>query len=77
MFSIKLHYSGEFINFLGRKYIKVKVKYIDLLDIDTFCVHDVDLIMQSLECVEEGTLLYYHFKKSFSDLNVGLYGLSI
>lgn len=62
--------------FLHRKYIKGKVKYIDLLDMDKFFVHDIDEIMESLNCINEGKLLYYHFKKPFSDLDVGLYALT-
>nr|KAJ0228567.1 hypothetical protein LSAT_V11C100044140 [Lactuca sativa] len=30
----------------------------------------------SLDCVEEGKLLYYHFKKPFSNLDIGLYALA-
>ena len=65
MFSTRLHYNGEFTKFPGRKFMKGKVKYIDLSDSDTFCVHEID----------EGKLLYYHFKKPFLDLDVGLYVL--
>ncbi|CAI9292677.1 unnamed protein product [Lactuca saligna] len=54
VFSIKLHYSGEFTKFPSRKYVKGKVKYIDLLDSDTFYVHDTDEIMEELHQVEEG-----------------------
>ncbi|CAI9292676.1 unnamed protein product [Lactuca saligna] len=53
VFSIKLHYSGEFTKFPSRKYVKGKVKYIDLLDSDTFYVHDTDEIMEELHQVEE------------------------
>lgn len=43
---------------------------------DTFCVHDIDEIMESLDCAKEGKLLYYHFNKPFSDLDIGLYALA-
>ena len=65
MFSIRLHYSGEFTKFPDRKYVKGKVKYVDLLDSDTLCVHDIDEIMEELHQVEEGKLLYYYFRKTF------------
>nr|KAJ0209959.1 hypothetical protein LSAT_V11C400177530 [Lactuca sativa] len=76
IFSIRLFYGGEFMKFPGRRYIKGKERYIDLLDIDEFCVHDIDEMMETLGCVEEGKLLYYHFKRPFSDLDFGLFALA-
>lgn len=76
MFSIKLHYSREFTKFPRRKYVKGKVKYIDLLYSDILCVHEIDEIMEELHQVEEDKLLYYHFIKPLSDLNVGSYTLA-
>ncbi|CAI9283347.1 unnamed protein product [Lactuca saligna] len=75
-FSIKLFYNGVFTKFHGRRYIKGKVKYVDLLDIDEFSIHDIDEMMDILGCVEEGKLLYYHFKRPLSDLDTGLYALA-
>nr|KAJ0192876.1 hypothetical protein LSAT_V11C800410730 [Lactuca sativa] len=76
IFSIRLFYGGEFTKFPGRRYVKRKERYIDLLDIDEFCVHSIDEMMDILGCVEEGKLLYYHFKRPFSDLDFGLFALA-
>ena len=75
IFSIWLYHGGEFTKFPGRKYIKGKQTYIDLLDMDTFSVHDIDEMMEQLGYVDEGIPLYYHFKRPFSDLDFGLFAL--
>lgn len=52
--------------------------YADLLDIDTFSVHDIDDMMEQLGYVDEGIPLYYHFKKNpLSDMDFGLFSLGI
>ncbi|CAI9276997.1 unnamed protein product [Lactuca saligna] len=76
IFSIRFFYGGEFTKFPGRKYIKGNERYVYLLDIDEFCVHHIDEMMETLGCVEEGKLLYYHFKRPFSDLDFGLFALA-
>nr|KAJ0212945.1 hypothetical protein LSAT_V11C400228200 [Lactuca sativa] len=76
IFSTRLFYGGEFTKFPGRRYVKGKERYVDLLDIDEFCVHDIDEMMETLSCVEEGKLLYYHFKRPFLDLDFGLFALA-
>ncbi|CAI9265245.1 unnamed protein product [Lactuca saligna] len=48
-----LYHGGEFTKFPGRKYIKGKQTYIDLLDMDTFSVHDIDEMMEQLGYVDE------------------------
>ncbi|CAI9303348.1 unnamed protein product [Lactuca saligna] len=53
IFSIKLFYNGVFTKFPGRRYIKGKVKYVDLVDIVEFSVHDIDEMMDILGYVEE------------------------
>ena len=63
-------------SFPGRRYVNGKERYVDLLDIDEFCVHDIDEMMETLGCVEEGKLLYYHFKRPFSELDFGLFALA-
>ncbi|CAI9300545.1 unnamed protein product [Lactuca saligna] len=54
MFSIRFRYGGVFTKFPGRKYIKGKMKYIDDIDSDLFSVHDMDEMMELLDCVEPG-----------------------
>nr|KAJ0213269.1 hypothetical protein LSAT_V11C400184090 [Lactuca sativa] len=75
IFSISLYHGGEFTKFPRRKYIKGKQTYVDLLDMDTFSVHDIDEMMEQLGYVDEGIPLYYHFKRPFSDLDFGLFAL--
>ncbi|CAI9283529.1 unnamed protein product [Lactuca saligna] len=76
IFSIKLFYNGVFTKFPERRYIKGKEKYVDLVDIAEFSVHDIDEMTDILGCVEEGKSLYYHFKRPLSDLYTGLFALA-
>nr|KAJ0203893.1 hypothetical protein LSAT_V11C500293290 [Lactuca sativa] len=76
IFSVRLHHGGQFTKFPGRKYIKGKQNYVDLLDIDTFSIHDIDEIMEELGHIDsDETLLYYHFLRPFGDLDFGLFAL--
>ncbi|CAI9265818.1 unnamed protein product [Lactuca saligna] len=75
MFSIRLNYGGVFTKFPGRKYIKGKMNYIDDIDSDLFLVHDMDEIMELIDCVEPSKSIYYHFKRLTWDLDFGLYSL--
>lgn len=76
IFSVKLHHGGEFTNFPGRKYVRGKVNYVDLVDMDTFSVHDIDDLMEELGYCEEGNLLFYHFLRPTADLDFGLFALA-
>nr|KAJ0201073.1 hypothetical protein LSAT_V11C600321680 [Lactuca sativa] len=67
IFSIRLFYGGKFTKFPGRRYVKGKERYIDLLDIDEFCVHDIDEMMETLGYVEEDFGLFA--LASDSDIN--------
>nr|KAJ0216526.1 hypothetical protein LSAT_V11C300153300 [Lactuca sativa] len=74
IFSVRLHHGGQFTKFPGRKYIKGKQNYVDLLDIDTFSIHDIDEMMEELGHIDsDQTLLYYHFMRPFGDLDFGLF----
>nr|KAJ0212334.1 hypothetical protein LSAT_V11C400177300 [Lactuca sativa] len=73
--SICLVYGGEFTKFLGRKYIKGQHKFVDLIDNDLFSIHDIDDMMEELGYVEEGRIMYYHFKRPLRDLDFGLFAL--
>ncbi|CAI9282986.1 unnamed protein product [Lactuca saligna] len=48
MFSIKLHHGGNFTKLPNTKYVKGEVRYIDLVDIDEFSVHELDAMMLEL-----------------------------
>ena len=76
MFSIRMHHGGEFTSFPGRKYIRGKQTFVDLLDIDTFSVHDIDEMMEDLGYASVGKPLYYHFQRSFGNLDFGLFALA-
>lgn len=47
----------------------------DLIDNDLFSVHDIDDMMEELGYVEEGKVMYYHFKRPLGDLDFGLFAL--
>nr|KAJ0209391.1 hypothetical protein LSAT_V11C400179930 [Lactuca sativa] len=51
------------------KYIKGKQTYVDLLDMDTFSLHDIDVMMEQLGYCDEVLPLYYYFGRQFSDLD--------
>ncbi|CAI9281018.1 unnamed protein product [Lactuca saligna] len=76
MFSIRMHHGGEFTSFPGRKYIRGKQTFVDLLDIDTFSVHDIDEIMEDLGYALIGKPHYYHFQRPLGDLDFGLFALA-
>ncbi|KAL4577821.1 hypothetical protein LXL04_013935 [Taraxacum kok-saghyz] len=76
IFSIRLHHGGEFTKYPGRKYIKGKENFVDLLDIDKFSIHDLDDIVEYFDYVEDGKLMFYHFLMPLSSLDYGLYALA-
>nr|KAJ0188141.1 hypothetical protein LSAT_V11C900461360 [Lactuca sativa] len=76
MFSIRMHHGGEFTSFPRRKYIRGKQTFVDLLDIDTFSVHDIDEMMEDLGYASIGKPLYYHFQRPLGDLDFGLFALA-
>ena len=75
IFSISLYHGGEFTKFPRRKYIKGKQTYVDLLDMDTFSLHDIDVMMEQLGYCDEVLPLYYYFGRQFSDLDSRLFAL--
>ncbi|KAI3503301.1 hypothetical protein L1887_31741 [Cichorium endivia] len=77
VFSIRLHHGGTFTSFPGRKYLKGKEDYVDLLDIDKFSIHDIDDMMEELGHIgEQLSTLYYHFQRPLGDLDFGLFALA-
>ncbi|CAI9293936.1 unnamed protein product [Lactuca saligna] len=76
MFSIRMHHGGEFTSLPGRKYIRGKQTFVDLLDIDTFSVHDIDEMMEDLGYASIGKPLYYDFQRPLGDLDFGLFALA-
>nr|KAJ0206861.1 hypothetical protein LSAT_V11C500294990 [Lactuca sativa] len=77
IFFISLYHGGEFTKFPRRKYIKGKQTYVDLLDMDTFSVHDIDEMMEQLGYVDEAwknPITYVHkVPKSIKNSDKGNY----
>ncbi|KAK1424718.1 hypothetical protein QVD17_20056 [Tagetes erecta] len=71
LFSLEIHHGGEFVNKPRRKYVKGKVSYVDLVDSDTFSVHEVDGMMQELGYLPD-EVMYYSYKIPDKDLDVGM-----
>lgn len=71
MFGIQFPYGRVFTNFPDREYINGKIAYIDKIDNVLFLVHDINEMMEILDCVEEGKVIYYHFKRPNWDLDFG------
>nr|KAJ0210379.1 hypothetical protein LSAT_V11C400172510 [Lactuca sativa] len=60
----------------GRKYIKGKQNYVDLLDNDIFSINNIDEMMEELGHIDSNqTLLYYYFLRPFGALDFGLFAL--
>nr|KAJ0213339.1 hypothetical protein LSAT_V11C400157690 [Lactuca sativa] len=74
MFTIKLHHGGNFTKLLNTKYVKGEVRYIDLVDIDDFSVHELDAMMLELG-YSVPPVIYYHFRIPHEDLDFGLRAL--
>nr|KAJ0227649.1 hypothetical protein LSAT_V11C100003630 [Lactuca sativa] len=74
MFSIKLHHGGNFTKLPNTKYVKGEVRYIDLVDIDEFSVHELDAMMLELG-YSVPPVIYYHFRIPHEDLDFGLRAL--
>nr|KAJ0217201.1 hypothetical protein LSAT_V11C300120200 [Lactuca sativa] len=74
MFNIKLHHGGNFMKLPNTKYVKGEVRYIDLVDIDEFSVHELDAMMLELG-YSVPPVIYYHFRIPHEDLDFGLRAL--
>ncbi|CAI9286865.1 unnamed protein product [Lactuca saligna] len=74
LFTIELRHGGKFTPFPNVRYVKGKVTYIDLVDIDEFSVHELDAMMLELGYVVP-PVIYYHFRIPNEDLIFGLRAL--
>ncbi|CAI9291361.1 unnamed protein product [Lactuca saligna] len=74
MFTIKLHHGGNFMKLPNTKYVKGEARYIDLVDIDEFPVHELDAMMLELG-YSVPPVIYYHFRIPYEDLDFGLRAL--
>nr|KAJ0226385.1 hypothetical protein LSAT_V11C100024700 [Lactuca sativa] len=74
IFSIELHHGGSFTKFPNIRYINGQVRYFDVVDIDEFSVHELDLMMRELGY--DGTeIMYYHFRLPNEGFDFGLRAL--
>nr|KAJ0207297.1 hypothetical protein LSAT_V11C500268620 [Lactuca sativa] len=78
MFCMLLNHGGKFTDFPGRKYVNGKRHYVELIDIETFYVHDIDDMMVKLGYIDENlhVEMYYHFRRPLCDLDFGLFALA-
>nr|KAJ0200387.1 hypothetical protein LSAT_V11C600312110 [Lactuca sativa] len=78
MFCMLLNHGGKFTDFPGRKYVNGKRHYVELIDIETFSVHDIDDMMVKLGYIDENlhVEMYYHFRRPLCDLDFGLFALA-
>ncbi|CAI9301126.1 unnamed protein product [Lactuca saligna] len=74
IFSIELHHGGSFTKFPNIRYINGQVRYFDVVDIDEFSVHELELMMRELGY--DGTeIMYYHFRLHNEGFDFGLRAL--
>nr|KAJ0227088.1 hypothetical protein LSAT_V11C100000450 [Lactuca sativa] len=74
MFTIKLHHGGEFTKFPNVNYIEGTVTYVDMVDIEEFSIHEMDVIMKGLG-YSVPPVIYYHFRVPKGDMHFGLWAL--
>ncbi|XP_022008109.1 uncharacterized protein LOC110907434 [Helianthus annuus] len=76
LFTLRLHHGGRLTQPPGRMYVGGKIDHVDLIDIDKFSVHEVDLMLDILGYngrVEPMCYMFLHPKKN---LDQGLEHLS-
>ncbi|CAI9288181.1 unnamed protein product [Lactuca saligna] len=71
IFSIELHRGGSFTKFPNIRYINGQVRYFDVVDIDEFFVHELDLMMRELG-YDSTEIMYYHFRLPNEGFDFGL-----
>ncbi|KAJ9567651.1 hypothetical protein OSB04_003617 [Centaurea solstitialis] len=72
--TLKIHHGGRFTKFPGRQYVKGKTHYVELVDTDTFSVHELEDMMHEVG-YKTPRPTYYHFLVSGKDLDCGLHAL--
>nr|KAJ0225096.1 hypothetical protein LSAT_V11C100003530 [Lactuca sativa] len=60
IFSIELHHGGNFINFPNIRYTNGQARYFDVVDIDEFYAHELDLMMREIG-YDSTEIMCYHF----------------
>ncbi|CAI9301373.1 unnamed protein product [Lactuca saligna] len=71
LFTIKLYHRGEFTKFLDVQYIDGSVNYVDMVNIETFSVHELDIIMKGSR-YGVPPVIYYHFLVPGGDFHFSL-----
>ena len=65
---MRINHGGYFTKFPGRRYIRGKHNFVDLIDTEKFSVHELDAIMLELGYPEDSQM-YYHYLTPGSDLD--------
>ncbi|GKC22940.1 hypothetical protein Tco_1025090, partial [Tanacetum coccineum] len=74
LFSVKLNHAGHFSRSPGREYLSGKVDFVDLLDSESFYVHEIHEIIFKLK-YNKNAIMFYHFMIPEIDLDYGLLAL--
>ncbi|CAI9268949.1 unnamed protein product [Lactuca saligna] len=74
MFSIELHHGERFTKFPRISCIEGKLDHVNLVDMDEFYVHELDVVMLNLG-YEVPLVIYYHYQLPNGDLEFGLRAL--
>ncbi|KAJ9555992.1 hypothetical protein OSB04_010606 [Centaurea solstitialis] len=71
---LQIHHGGRFTKFPGRQYVKGKTHYVELVDTDTFSVHELEDMIHEVG-YKTPRPTYYHFLVPGKDLDCGLHAL--
>ncbi|KAL8232440.1 hypothetical protein R6Q57_002218 [Mikania cordata] len=61
LLAMKLYYGGMLTEPPGRTYVGGKNHHIDIIDIEKFFVHEVDLMLEELGCCVKNAGMKYYF----------------
>ncbi|GKD45422.1 hypothetical protein Tco_1270067 [Tanacetum coccineum] len=75
MFSIRIHFSGIFYKYLGRRYVDGQVDIFDMVDIEIFNVIVLNKMVLQLGYTVEFEPLFYNYIGPLSSLDEELYPL--
>ncbi|GJW96064.1 hypothetical protein Tco_0177872, partial [Tanacetum coccineum] len=77
MFSIRIHFSGIFYKYLGRRYVDGQVDIFDMVDIELFNVIVLNKMFLQLGYTVEFEPLFYNYIGPLSSLDEELYPLVV
>jgi hypothetical protein len=74
IFSLKVYHGGRFTKTPGRRYVKGRVNFVDMIDSDEFSVHEVNSMIEVIGYTGN-EVIYYHYKVPDLELDYGLRAL--